>query len=474
MTRQGRLSALDTIFLPMETASQSLHVGSVLVLEGPAPPPALFREHVASLLTAAPVHRRRVMRMPLDLGRPIWVDAVDDDPRDHVRHTSLEHPGDPAQLRAAVAAIMRPRLDPARPLWEVWQVDGLSGDRWAVVAKAHHAMVDGVSGADLLQSMLRATPDPPPRRPAVAAGLPAPGLLGLGGDLVAWLVRLPLRTARLLVRSLLAPREARRRVVRLRLGLAQVIRPDLPASVLTEPLGPRRTWGWTGADLADVSRLARAAGGTVNDVYLAALAGGYRRYLLGRGEPLTTTVLRAIVPVSARVPGRPGRSGNLTSAMFVELPVHVEDPVERLSAVVERTREQKSREVAEATAAVVRMADHVPAPLLARAARVYGRSHQGRVNVVASNVPGPTGVRYLAGSRVLELVPYVPTAQEVRTTTAMVTYAGRLTVGITGDADALPDVDDLVDAVGRELGSLVAHGEVLPGGHILSGGPGGA
>lgn len=464
----------------METATQSLHVGSVLVLEGPAPEPDLFREQVAGLLSREPLHRRRVMRMPGDLGRPIWVDAVDDDPRKHVRHTSLDRPGDEAQLRTAVAAIMRPRLDPARPLWELWQVDGLAGGRWAVVAKAHHAMVDGVSGADLLQSMLSATREPPPRLPAVAPDLPAPGFPGLAADLVAWLVRLPLRTGRLVVRSLLAPHEARRRVARLRLGLAQVMRPDLPTSVLSGPLGSRRTWGWTGADLADVTRLARAAGCTVNDVYLAALAGGYRQYLLRRGEPLATMVLRAIVPVSARVPRRPGRSGNLTSAMFVELPVHAEDPVERLSVVAERTREQKSHEVAEATAAVVRMADHVPAALLARAARVYGRSHQGRVNVVASNVPGPAEVRYLAGCRVLEMAPYVPTAQDVRTTTAMVTYAGRLTIGITGDADSLPDVADLVDAVERELGSLVTRGRAGPRPRSTGrvgrglGGPGGA
>ena len=243
---------------------------------------------------------------------------------------------------------------------------------------------------------------------------------------MAWLVLLPLRGIRLVVRTLLAPRKARLRIKQVRFGLAQELRADLPPSVLNGPLSPRRIWGWTGGDLAAIVRLTRAAGCTVNDVYLAALAGGYRRYLLGRGEPLDTMVLRAIVPVSRRVPGQRWRLGNLASAMFVELPVHLADPVARLSAVRERTRVQKSREVAEATAAVVRMADHIPAALLVRGARACGRSGQGRVNVVASNIPGPSETRYLAGRRVLELVPYVPTAQEVRTTTAMVSYAGRL------------------------------------------------
>jgi diacylglycerol O-acyltransferase len=191
-------------------------------------------------------------------------------------------------------------------------------------------------------------------------------------------------------------------------------------------------------------------------VFLAALAGGYRRYLLERGEALDGLVLRAIVPVARGVAGRPARAGNLASAMFVELPVDLADPAARLAAVTARTTEQKSREVADATAAVVRMADHIPAALFARGARAYGRAGQGRVNVVASNIRGPSQTQYLVGRRLLELLPYVPIAQEIRASAAMVSYAGRITIGITGDAEALPDVDRLIDAVGRELGDLVA------------------
>lgn len=461
MTRAERLSALDSIFLPMETETQSLHIGSVLILEGPAPDPAVFRDHVMTRLAGLPFHRKRVLRMPLDLGRPIWVDAPDLDPTDHVHHVTLAAPGDEGRLRATVARIMVPRLDAHRPLWELWQVDGLEGGRWAVVAKAHHTMVDGRSGADVVQSLLTAERHSTAPEAAAPETRPAPSHVALVRDLVTWLVLLPLRGIRLLARSLRAPGQARRRIRQVRFGLTQVLRPDLPPSVLNGPLSPRRIWGWTGAGLAEVLRLTHSADCTVNDVYLAALAGGYRRYLLGRGEPLDTFVLRAIVPVSRRVPGQPWRLGNLASAMFVELPVHLAEPAARLSAVRARTREQKSHEVAEATAAVVRMADHIPAALLLRGARAYGRSGQGRVNVVASNVPGPSEVRYLAGRRVLELVHYVPTAQEVRTTTAMVSYAGRLTIGITGDAEALPDVDRLVEAVGMELADLVR--SVRPG-----------
>jgi diacylglycerol O-acyltransferase len=463
VTRAHRLSALDAMFLPMETATQSLHVGSVLVLEGPAPDPAEFREHVVAGLVGVPAHRRRVRRMPWDLGRPIWVDATNDQPADHVHHATLAGPGDESQLRSLVARLMVPALDAGRPLWEMWQVDGLTEGRWAVVAKAHHTMADGQSGVDLVQSLLADGPEATPRRRVeVVEPWPDPSIGGLARDLVEWALCLPLRATRLLLRSLRHPREARGSVRQLRFGLSQVLRPDLPPSVLTGPLSVQRAWGWTGADLAGVTRLARTAGCTVNDVFLAALSGGYRRYLLGRGESVDDLVLRAIVPVSRRrpgepgQPGQPGRTGNLSSAMFVDLPVDLAEPAARLAAVAARTAEQKSREVADATAAVVRMADHIPAPLFAWGARAYGRSGQGRVNIVASNVPGPSQTQYLVGRQLLELMPWVPIAQEIRASAAMVSYAGRLTIGITGDAEALPDVDRLVIAVGREVDDLVA------------------
>lgn len=452
MARAGRLSALDAIFLPMENECQSLHVGSVLVVEGPSPDPSQLRELVLALVARTPFLRRRVMRMPLDLGRPIWVDAERIDPARHLHHRVLEAPGDESSLRALVAQVMGPRLDASCPLWELWQVDGLSDGRWAVVVKAHHTMVDGQSGADLVASLLG-----PPAVAPMSAGdaRPVPSPLALVGDLAEWLVLLPPRVFRLGVRSVRDPRTARRSVALLRAGLAQVIRPDLPPSVLSGPLGSGRNWGWVGADLAPMISLAVDAHCTVNDVFLAALAGGYRRFLHERGEPVEAMVLRVIIPVSRRLPGQPVRPGNMSSAMFIALPVDLASPRDRLAAVAARTAEQKSEEVSEATAALVRAADHIPAALFTWGARAYGRAHQGRVNVVASNVPGPTVPQQLAGRRVLEIVPYVPTAQEIRTSTAMVSYAGRVTIGVTADADALPDADLLIEAIGRELADLV-------------------
>ena len=158
MTGDGRLNALEAGFLWMETDVQPLHVGSLLIFEGPAPDHRELCERIATRLAPAPWHRRRAQRMPLDLGRPIWVDSEHFTVAEHLHHAVLDPPGDDAQLRAMVLWIMAERLDVGRPMWEMWQVDGLSGGRWAVVAKAHHAMVDGRSGTDVVQSVL----DPEP------------------------------------------------------------------------------------------------------------------------------------------------------------------------------------------------------------------------------------------------------------------------------------------------------------------------
>ncbi|MGN8244585.1 wax ester/triacylglycerol synthase family O-acyltransferase [Cellulomonas soli] len=464
-----RLHALDAIFLPMESDVQALHVGSVLLLEGPAPAPGELLAHVRERLPAVLRHRRRVMPMPGDLGRPLWVDT-DLDLGHHVRHVVLEPPGEDAQLRELVGAFMARRLDPARPLWELWQVDGLTGGRWAVVAKAHHAMIDGRTGADLLGTLLGdvdparhpARPaGPPPAGPLPAVERrPAPTRAQLVGELAWWSVRLPPRAVRAVARAARHPVRTRRLVAQLRFGLAQVVQPDLPASVLLGPLCPARRWGWTGVDLAPVRDQAHRAGCTVNDVFLAALAGGYRRFLTERGADLDATVLRAIVPVSPPVTERTGTRANLASAVFVRLPVRLDDPTARLAAVAGQTAAQKAAGVPEATAAVVRAADHVPAPALLRAGRAYGRRGQGRVNVVASNVAGPAAPQQLAGRRVLELVPYVPLGQGVRVCAAMVSCGGRLTIGVTGDAEAVPDLDRLVLAVGEELRTLAAPASV--------------
>ncbi len=457
VTGDGRLNALEAGFLWMETDVQPLHVGSLLIFEGPAPDHHELCDLIAARLAPAPWHRRRAQRMPLDLGRPIWVDSEHFSVAEHLHHAVLDPPGDDAQLRAMVLWIMAERLDAGRPMWEMWQVDGLTGGRWAVIAKAHHAMVDGRSGTDVVQSVL--DPDPratgalrPVARPATLPPAPSRGVLAASG--ARWLLSLPCRLIRLLLRAVLSPGEARRAIQQVRAGLAAVVRPDLPPSILNGPLSGERLWGWTAIDRAPLEDLRMATGCTVNDIFLTALTGGLRRYLLDRGEPVEAMVLRTIVPVSGRRGLGPAASTNETSAMFVNLPVEVADLDGQLAVVMQRTAEQKSHGVAMGTDAVVRLADHIPAPLLARSARKYVRAGQARVNVAATNVPGPREVRQLGGRQLLDLVPYIPVALDVRCTFALMSYADRLTIGITADAVALPDLDRLVESVGLALHDL--------------------
>lgn len=453
MVAMERLSALDAAFLSLEDDVAPLHVGSLLVLEGPAPDPVVLRAELDRAVAVAPAFRRRVQRMPGNLGRPVWVDDDGFRIEDHVHHAVLPA-GDDRALRELVVSLMRDRLDVGRALWQMWQVDGLADGRWALVVKVHHTMADGFVGADLLRVLLSAA-DADDRH----VRLPSPRLaVPTAADVVRraawWGVSLPYRAGRSLARVVAEPGEAAARVGAVRQGVRAVAVPDLPPSPVAGPLGPDRCWGWLTYGLADLGAAAHASGATVNDVLLAGLAGAYRRQLALAGELRDDTRLRAIVPVAMHdAVGR--RTGNLDAAFFVVLPVHEPDPALRLADVTRQTREAKATGVATGTHAVVRLADHVPTPVLDRAARAYVRHGQRRVNVAASNVPGPSHQLRVAGRPLVEIVPWMPIALEVRTSCALLSYAGRAAVSVTTDAASVPDVDRLLADLGASLDELV-------------------
>ncbi|HSO63460.1 MAG TPA: wax ester/triacylglycerol synthase family O-acyltransferase, partial [Ornithinibacter sp.] len=320
-----RLSALDAAFLELENDRQQLHVGSLLLFEGPVPSFEDFTAHVASRLDSIPRYRQRVQRMPLDLARPVWVD----DPHFllgyHLRHTALPAPGGEDQLRALFARVLSQRLDPHRPLWELWLVEGLTEQRWAVVTKTHHAMIDGLAGGEVMELLMDPDPEAPRVPPTTWRPRPPPSRLALLASGASALARLPIdatRAAVTAVGGIPSPGGlARAGVVRAR-GLATVGRSAVaPTSALNGPLGPHRRWGWARAELSDVKAVKAAAGCSVNDVVLAAIAGGFREYLLARGEDVDHTTIRSLVPVSIRTTEHRGRLGNQVTAMFAELPI---------------------------------------------------------------------------------------------------------------------------------------------------------
>ncbi|MBI1376508.1 MAG: DUF1298 domain-containing protein [Frankiales bacterium] len=431
-----RLSALDASFLALETDDAPLHVGALLVLEGPAPDEARLRSDLGRRVSAVPACRRRIRSRRADPLRPMWVEQPGFVPEQHLHlvrpDPAAAHPpsDEHAAWRDQVVDLMSRRLDTARPPWEVWQLGG-TGDRWAILVKAHHSLVDGVTGSGLLAALLAPDPSGQPAR-GRSAQVRAAAAAPLPPRAVTW----------------------RERARRLRQAVRTVAVPDLPPSVLNGPVGSHRSWDWVTVDLDNVTGTASRAGCTVNDVYLAALAGGLRSVLRERSLLAPATRVRVIVPVSLHGGGADARQGNLDAAIFVELPVHLGTARERLADVAAQTRRAKADGVALATEALVRAADAVPAPVLRRAARSYVRRGQARVNLAASDVRGPVEPLSLCGCRVLEVVPCTPLALDVRVTSALMSYAGRASLAVTVDSAVLPDAAPLLAAVVDSLAEL--------------------
>jgi WS/DGAT/MGAT family acyltransferase len=225
--------------------------------------------------------------------------------------------------------------------------------------------------------------------------------------------------------------------------------------VLNGPLGPHRRWGWARAELAEVKAVKDAAGGTVNDVVLAAIAGGFRTYLLSRGEDVDGLLVRSLVPVSIRTEDHRGRLGNQVTAVFADLPVGIADPAERLASVSRQMDHLKHSGVAVTVDSMMSAGDFVPATLMTLGARIYARTGQRVVNTVTTNIPGPQYPLYLLDRRMLEMFPYIPVAQGVRISVGIVSYDGHLAIGTTGDYDAVPDLDVLCSAIEGALSELV-------------------
>ena len=450
-----RLSPLDASFLHVEDDVSHMHIGSVAVFEGPQPPFADLVDMVESKLDLVPRYRQRVRFVPLELGRPVWVDDEHFNLEYHLRHTALPKPGGETELRRLVGRVMSQQLDRARPLWEIWVVEGLEDGRWAMVAKTHHALVDGVSGTDLLAVIMDQSANAErPARLREWTPQPAPSSLQLMADSLENVVRSPyeqmraLRAQTRMVRRVLA---YAMEVVGGLVALGGLVRPT-PVSSLNGPLGPHRRYAWASTSVEDIKRVRKAFGGTFNDVVLASITNGFRELLLSRDEDVER-VVRTLVPVSVRPRDASGKAigdgtfENRVSAMFAELPVDVEDPVLRLQLISEQMKDLKESRQAVAGEALTSMSGFAPPMLLALGMRLATRAAQRNVNTVTTNVPGPQFPLYAAGRRMLRAFPYVPLAGQVRLGVAIFSYDGEVNFGITGDYDTTEDIDVLAGGI---------------------------
>jgi WS/DGAT/MGAT family acyltransferase len=461
-----RLTQIDNSFLIYESDRGAMHVASTQVHEA-APlrrrDGALdierIQEYVESRLHRIPRYRQRLAYTPLER-HPVWVDDPSFNIAYHVRHSRLPLPGDERQLKRTVGRIFSQPLDRGKPLWEMWVIEGLEGDRIAVVSKVHHCMVDGVSGAELIQEILSSEPREKAESPPTWNPRPAPSRLELGVGELERMLGAPGRLGQELV-ALARDRQARERMSE-RLSATRHLLADSAGSSpvpFNQPIGPFRRIDWMPMSLDRIRAVRKAAGGTVNDVVLATAAVGIGRFLdRVRGLDLTGLRFRVMAPVSVRSEDERGSLGNRVSAWTVELPVAERDPLARLACVRERTAELKSSKRALGAETLTQVTEWTGSGLLSLGSRLMTLATP--FNTVITNVPGPRGPLYLLESRLLEIHPHVPLIGTMGLGIALFSYDGSLSWGFSADWDLVPDLHDLVLAVRRSFEELCARAGV--------------
>jgi diacylglycerol O-acyltransferase / wax synthase len=448
-----RLTGLDASFLHMERAGAHMHVASTILFEGSPPSYEEFRDQIESRLHLVPRFRQKLRFVPFDQGRPVWVDDPFLNLDYHVRRTALPAPGSEEQLRNLAARIFSQQLDRTKPLWELWLVEGLEGDRFAVVGKSHHALVDGVSGVDITTVLfdLEERPENPPVRPPKWAPRPEPTDLDLLADALRERATSPREIARGVRAALRGPRQVLRGLGATgeMLGVARAA-PQTPFNV---EIGPHRRLAFVRGDLGDFKAVKNEHGGTVNDVVLSVVAGALGNYLRARGHDTDELKMRAMVPVSVRADEERGALGNRISAMMAPLPVFSQDPIERLHQVTATMGDLKGSGQAVGAELLTKLTDFAPPTIASQAARL--QPAQRFFNLVVTNVPGPQLPLYLLGRRMEAIFPLVPLARRQALCVGIMSYDGQIDFGLVGDYDAMADLDsfalDLEGAIAEAI-----------------------
>ena len=456
-----RMSATDAGFYYADNENTPLHVGSVAVFEGPAPSYGDLVRLLLGKLPQVPRYRQRVRPVPFHMGLPMWVDDPHFQILYHVRHTAVPKPGGDEQLRNLAGRVLGQRLDMDKPLWEVWLVEGLENDRWAIISKVHHCMVDGVAGTDLMQLIFDVDPDATHPEPRDWTPQRDPSSLGLLTGALVESVTHPVRQLTSVPRSGGLGRMTKDLVSsgrQLATSLPQFARQATTplARTLTGPIGPHRRWAWTDAQLDEFKTVRHALGGSLNDVVLTAITRGFRDLLAGRGALAPDVVVRSMVPVSVRKEGERGTLNNQVSAVFVDLPVGVRDPAERLARVRQQMDDHKATMQAVDARSIIGMGDFVAPTLLALGVRAAMQAGQLWCQAVTTNVPGPRVPLYVLGRRMCSTHAYVPIAGGTRVSIGIFSYLNTMTFGINADFDAFPDVDVLANGIRTGLDELVA------------------
>jgi diacylglycerol O-acyltransferase len=446
-----RLSGLDASFLAAETPTAHMHVGWVALFSPPASGalPGFFelRDHIERRLARAPRYRHKVAPVPLELNAPEW---VDDEAFSIDRHVYWA----PGPLPGLVDEVMSAPLRRDRPLWEMWLCEDPVGERLALIGKAHHCMVDGIAAVELGSLLLDPTPEPDECEAAEWHPAPEPSSERLLIRGLRDLTQAQLGLLRPCLRAAVSPSRAAGQVgakaTRVARALSHSLLAGAPASALNRSLSPLRRLAWTERPLEDLRTVKRAHGTTINDVMLAAVAGGVRTYLTDQGE--RPTALKAMIPVSVRSPS--DVLGNHISFVFAELPCEEPDPLSRLYRVQAAMSARKRDGEPEGADLALRAAEHTPALVQHALSRLVASPRT--FNLVVSNIPGPPEQLYLCGCPLERVYPVVPLADRHAVSVGMTTVCDRACFGVYADREALPDADMLAHDIDDAISELLA------------------
>ena len=460
-----RLSPLDVSFLYLEQTTTPMHVGSVSLFEIPAD--GFDYERLVALIQEriplVPRYRQRIRWVPGHLANPVWVDDESFDVTYHVRRSALPRPGTDQQLRELVARVQSRRLDRDRPLWEMYLVEGLRDDRFAVITKTHHAMVDGLSAVDIGQVLLDVTPEPRESPPDTWCPGREPSWVELMAEAVLDNMRRPSAVIDTVRTGVSDIRATARRTVGAAAGLLAFTRTaarGAPQTALNAPIGEQRRYGMAATSLDDYKRIRKAhapdAAITINDVVLAVVAGALRAWLLTRGEAVKpSSTVRAMVPVSTRLPNQAGSLGNRISSYFVNLPIGESNAVVRLHQVSYAMRAHKESGQAVGADLIAGLAGFAPPTMHALSAQVGSSWSQLMFNTIVTNVPGPQFPLYAGGARMLATYPVVPLIKNQAVSIGLTSYDGGVYYGLNADRDAMADVDVLAQCIEDSLAGLL-------------------
>jgi WS/DGAT/MGAT family acyltransferase len=457
-----RLTGLDSSFLHMERAGAHMHVASASIFEGPAPSHAEFRDHIASRLHLVPRFRQKLRFVPFGQGRPVWVDDPHLNLDYHVRQTALPAPGSEEQLRNLAARIFSQQLDRSKPLWELWLVEGLDDERFAIVGKSHHALVDGVSGVDITTVLFDTEREPanPPAMPPKWAPRPEPTDLKLLAEALHERATSPREIVRGVRAALRGPRQVLRGVGATGKMIGAGV--SAPATPFNVEIGPHRRIAFVRTELGVLKAVKNEHGGTVNDVVLSVVTGAIGNFLRARGHDTEDMEMRAMVPVSVRAEEERGALGNRISAMMAPLPIWCEEPVRRLHLITGTMGDLKGSGQAVGAEILTRIVDFAPTTIASQAARL--QPAQRFFNLVVTNVPGPQLPLFVLGRQMESIFPLVPLARRQALCVGIMSYNGQVDFGLVGDYDAMADLDSFGLDLEGAIAELAGEGAVAAAG----------